>query len=48
MKWWKEKIFLSFFCKVRGKLVQNCSFQGGHYGDMVSFMKVREYMMNII
>ena len=42
VKWWKEKIFLSFFCKVRGKLLQNWSFQGGHHGDMVSFIKVRE------
>ena len=38
----ERKDLLSFFCKVRGKLVQNCSFQGGHYGDMVSFIQVRE------
>jgi hypothetical protein len=28
VKWWKEKIFLSFFCKVQGKLLQKLLISG--------------------
>ena len=31
VKWWKEKILLSFSCKVGGKLLQNCSWGYGKF-----------------